>query len=122
VTSYLVERHETKLKKEEAQGEGALPIEDSKPKLDNEGDEENECLEGKWHRIGSTHFTHMVAYRLKEEVSYRFRVRAENTYGLSEASGESEALTLKQAPADINYDALGEGLHCAYCTYTQLIY
>ena len=38
---------------------------------------------------------------------YRFRVRAENAFGLSEASQETETICTKENKPDIDYDKLG---------------
>ena len=61
-----------------------------------------------WHRVGLTHSTRMIVYRLGEGVTYRFRVRAENALGCSDVGQESDCITMQPASSEMNYDALGE--------------
>ena len=49
-------------------------------------------------------------WHMKSHMLYtvlRFRVRAENAFGLGEASQESETICTKENKPDIDYDKLG---------------
>lgn len=70
--------------------------------------EKREVPDGRWRRVGTSSVTHMVVCRLRENAKYRFRVMAENMYGLSEAGEESDDVTLCTDESDLNYDAFGK--------------
>ena len=63
---------------------------------------------GSWQRCGCTHLTRMTVHRLRDNKLHRFRVSAENLYGISDASEESEQVLTTEPKIDIDYDKLGK--------------
>ena len=63
---------------------------------------------GSWQRCGSTHLTRMTVHRLRDNKLHRFRVSAENLYGISDPSEESEQVLTAEPKIDIDYDKLGQ--------------
>ena len=80
---------------------------------------------GQWQTLGRSYVRHMVVCELVAGQQYQFRIAAENMFGKSVVSDESEVL-IASGPADhdgsteMNYDSLGQSLVAH--TYTCLLY
>ena len=70
--------------------------------------EKMESGTGVWEKCSSTHVTHATVHRLKEHKEYKFRVFADNLYGTSETSKESDRVFVQEPKIEIDYDKLGK--------------
>lgn len=61
-----------------------------------------------WIRSATTHVTHCNVMRLTEHAEYKFRVFAENIFGTSDPSPETDAVLIQEPKIEIDYDKLGE--------------
>ena len=74
--------------------------------------EKRENSQETWMRCGITHLNRLVARDLKPGKEYRFRVLAENIYGVSDPSEDTDPIVTQQTKLDIDYDRLGmETIH-----------
>ena len=82
--------------------------------------EKKENGSDQWVKCGLTHLLHLVVRNLVSGKQYQFRVLAENVYGVSDASDESEMVTTREPKLDIDYDRLGKGSFNCNCSRDTL--
>ncbi len=63
---------------------------------------------GDWTTIGCTHVMYLHVHDLQHGTEYRFRVLAENVFGTSDPSDTSDAYSIQEPKAKIDYDKMGK--------------